>query len=173
MMAGMSGEGYGLWAWLRKAVDAERGEAQHVIDSGAADAHWSEMTSGVLQVSANGTEGDAWYGTWAMGDSRVTRFIAAHDPAAVIAGCEAKLGILEAHYILHRDDPSESYEQFCVMPYSGPHDYGCVTCNYRSMGAVEGRGYCFTLRMLGSAYRTRPGYDEEWLPFRLRSQDSR
>ena len=79
---------------------------------------------------------------------------------------EAELAILDEHYILHREDRSEVYEEFSVTPHPGAEgcDYGCVTCHYRGMGSVWGKGYCRTVRLLASGYRNRPRYAAQWAP---------
>ena len=89
-----------------------------------------------------------------------------HGPRDVLADCEAEMAILDAHYILHREDRSELYEEFSVTPHPGASgcDYGCVTCHYRGMGGVWGKGYCRTVRLLASGYKYRPGWLAEWAP---------
>ena len=89
-----------------------------------------------------------------------------HDPRNEAARCEAALAVLDEHYILHREDRSEVYEEFSVTPHPGAEgcDYGCVTCHYRGMGSVWGKGYCRTVRLLASGYRNRPRYAAQWAP---------
>jgi hypothetical protein len=80
-----------------------------------------------------------------------------------IADCEAKLAVLDEHYILTADDRNEKYEQFSIMsPPFPPKDRGCVTCHYGSRGGVNGYGRCRTVRLLGSAYQHREGFQAEW-----------
>jgi len=90
--------------------------------------------------------------------------IALNDPDDVIARCEAELAILDLHYILHRDDTNELYGEFSVTPHPGANrsDFGCVTCHYRGMGGVWGKGYCLTVSILAKGYRHRLGYAEAW-----------
>jgi hypothetical protein len=90
-----------------------------------------------------------------------------HDPRNVVADCEAKLAILDEHYILRSSDTNEAYEEFSVVPWgvkggSGDQDSGCVTCHYYGMGGVKGYGICRTVRLLLAAYKHRSGYDERW-----------
>jgi hypothetical protein len=154
-------------AWLRQQIQARLALARGTVELGNAEV-WTEPTSGVL-VTGDGSEADHWDGTWPLGDSTLTRLMAANDPRDTIARCEMELGILEAHYILTRDDRSEAYEEFSVTPHPGAGgcDYGCVTCHYQGMGGVWGKGYCRTVRLLGSAYRYQPGYREEWAPIAM------
>jgi hypothetical protein len=141
-----------LTAWLRKVVgerlalarmavsvqaDVEDGALTIPAEPAAASLRWREQSSGVL-VTSDGREDDAWYGTWAMGDSRLTRLIAANGPCDTIARCEAELAILDLHF-------SNDFERY-------PE---CVHC------AVE-YWPCRTVRHLGYGYRARPGYREEW-----------
>lgn len=165
----MSSEDEGPVAWLRRTIGFELGDARRVVGlrtglddplPPAAAARWEETTSGVLDIGAT-DESDAWHGVWAMGDSRVTRFIAANDPESRIADLEAKLAILDEHYILASDDRNEAYEEFSVVAIGGADkDSGCATCHYYGQGGVKGYGICLTVRLLASGYRHRPGYEE-------------
>ena len=90
-----------------------------------------------------------------------------HDPRNVVADCEAKLAILDEHYILTSGDRNPDYEEFSVVPWgakggAGDRGSGCVTCHYYGMGGVKGYGVCRTVRSLASAYKHRPGYREVW-----------
>jgi hypothetical protein len=81
-----------------------------------------------------------------------------------IADCEAKLGLLDEHYILAAGDQNPAYEDFSVY-YRSPSDdcdFGCVCCHYYAQGAVRNFGYCRTVRLLASGYRHREGYAEHW-----------
>ena len=82
-------------AWLREQIEGDLGQARFAMSAENVSAQWTEVSSGVLHTGP-GTEADCWDGTWAMGDSRLTRFIARHDPRNVVADCEAKLAILGA-----------------------------------------------------------------------------
>ena len=90
--------------------------------------------------------------------------IAANDPQDTIARCEAELDILNAHYILHREDRSEEYAEYSVTPHPGAHgcDFGCVSCHYRGLGGVWGQGVCYTVRRMALGYRHWPGWKEKW-----------
>jgi hypothetical protein len=95
--------------------------------------------------------------------------IVRHDPRSVVADCEAKLAILDEHYILWAAGSGvsnpEQYDEFSVVPVGGANkDHGCVRCHYYGMGGVKGYGYCRTVKILASGYRFRPGYREEWKP---------
>jgi hypothetical protein len=78
---------------------------------------------------------------------------------------EARLAVLDEHYILWRHDTSEAYEEFSVVSIGGANkDHGCVTCHYYGQGGVKGYGYCRTVRHIGYAYRRQAGYREAWKP---------
>lgn len=90
-----------------------------------------------------------------------TDFDAIHER---IADCEAKLAILDEHYILRPGDTNPRYEQYSVIEPPFPsRGCGCVTCHYGAQGGVHGYGICRTVRLLLGAYRHREGYDEKWL----------
>jgi hypothetical protein len=117
-------------------VVAEDGETLQPRLDPAASPQWHEQSSGILWTG-DGTESDAWYGTWAMGDSRLTRFIAANDPQAVIARCEAELAILDL------------YEQQVAKASENAME--------------EDRAWTLApvIALLASGYRHRKGYREE------------
>ena len=139
--------------WLRKTIEADLAEARHVIAlciggcaqpcpfHPAAAAEWREMSSGVLNISEGLDRAGAWEGVWAMGDSRVTRFIAVNDPQSVIARCEAELAILDEHGGEH-------------MCYENVRDGNTFDLYI---------GDCRVVRHLASAYKHRSGYQEsDW-----------
>jgi Family of unknown function (DUF6221) len=129
-----------LAPWLRREVGQDMAAARDLIESEAASPVWSEMTSGVL-VTGPPEHDDTWSGTFAMGDSRLTRFIAGRDPRWVIADCEAKLAVLDEHDTRDWQVGDRSHD-----------------CQWRSWP-------CRTVRLLGYGYRFRPGYREaEWKP---------
>jgi len=148
--------------WLRQQIKSNLGLARLAMGAENINAQWMEVSSGVLHTGP-GTEADCWDGTWPMGDSRLTRFIAAHDPQDVIADCEAKLEILRWHYILTSGGDDPENEEFSIYRFpSHPYDFGCVCCHYYAQGAVRNYGYCGTVKALASAYKHRPGYAEHW-----------
>jgi len=136
-------------AWLRKAVE-ERLAAARLVTAPcdddcarpcgfhpAAAAEWHEMTSGVLETAEGTARKDPWAGVWAMGDSRVTRFIAANDPRDTIARCEAELAILDRY---EKQDAKASENAM-----------------------EEDRAWTLwpVVALLASGYRYWPGYEEE------------
>ena len=86
-----------------------------------------------------------------------------HEMRDLAARCEAELAILDEHYILHRnigwtEGPDEAWAEIPVCGLCVPkHSY------YRSRADVP-EGPCRTVRLLGSGYRHRDGYLEEWAP---------
>lgn len=147
-----------LAKWLRRRIEERRFLAQHAVELGN-NAVWTEQSSGVL-FFAEPTETDAWNGTWASGDSSVTRLAEANDPRDTIARCEAELGILDQH----------AHVPTRTGAYGTPFDFGCRTCDEMSdpdgNSDVRPDGWCETIRLLGYAYRFRDGYREaEWEPY--------
>jgi len=152
-------------AWLRQRIRERLYLARHAVELGNA-AEWTELSSGVL-VTGEPTEADTWHGTWPMGDSSLSRLMEANDPRDTIARCEAELAILDEHYILHRGDTNELYEEFsvCYPPGIPGLNCGCVTCHYIGHGGVNEYGICRTVKFLASGYQHRPGYrEEDWKP---------
>lgn len=142
-------------AWLQQRIQARLALARGTIELGNADV-WHELSSGVL-VTGDGTETDPWDGTWAMGDSTLTRLMEASDPRDTIARCEAELAILEEH----ASDGDGRWPQ-CVR-CADTHPARCK-CG-RPAGEHWRGAYsypCVTVRLLGSAYKHQPGYREEW-----------
>lgn len=64
----------------------------------------------------------------------------------VLAECEAKRRIVEAHPTIVRDD-----------------EIGCLTCHSEA-GYTYMPGYCDTLKAIALPFADRPGYREEWRP---------
>jgi hypothetical protein len=135
-MAAMSSE-EGPVAWLRQRIRERLYLAQHAIELGNA-AKWTEQSSGVL-VTGEPTETDVWHGTWATGDSSLTRLMEANDPQDTIARCEAELAILDEH-----------------PPYADDPDH-CARCQ-NWLYAVAAPWPCTTIRALAWGYRHRRGF---------------
>lgn len=131
-------------------ADVEDGAVTVPAEPAAASPRWHEQSSGVLCTS-EGREDDAWYGTWAMGDSRLTRFIADNDPGSVIARCEAELAILDEHAPVKAGHGPKKDHLCCSA---------CVSVSDDAYLAI--RSPCRTVRLLASGYKHRPGYREEW-----------
>ena len=152
--------------WLRAQIEARKAQAVAAASVAGPDWHcdrfWPEdgSTATTMILSAAGSP---LADTLRRDDEEMAPHIAANDPQDTIARCDAELAILETHYILHREDRSEAYEEFSVIPHPGAGgcDFGCVTCHYRGMGGVWGKGYCLTVRLLAGGYRYWPGYREE------------
>ena len=153
-------------AWLRRRIENRLFLARYAIELGASP-EWTEQSSGVLVTGESGDHPDVWFGTWAMGDSSLTRLMEANDPQDTIARCEAELAILDEHYILRKGDDNEAYEEFSVVypPGLPGMDSGCVTCHYRGYGGVNAYGICRTVKFVASGYQHWPGYrNEDWQP---------
>ena len=136
-----------LTTWLRKQIGQRKAAARDLIESEAAAPEWYEMTSGVL-VTAPPEHDDHWSGTFAIGDSRLTRFIAANDPRDTIARCDAELAVLAEH-----EAAVIVYEsQYATRDGVGNGVLSCIKTLER------------VVRLIGSGYRFRDGYREEWKP---------
>lgn len=70
--------------------------------------------------------------------------IARHDPARVLAECEAKRRIMERH----------NAQPF----FDDPESFYCATCNE----GIGGFHPCPTLRALAAVYADHPDYDQAW-----------
>jgi hypothetical protein len=140
-----------LVPWLRQRIRERRYLAGRAIELGNA-AVWTEQSSGVL-VTGEPTETDHWHGTWAMGDSSLTRLMEANDPRDTIARCEAELAVLDEHAAVPGYDPGGPVCLVCGVPAGPGYEDGVV------------RWPCRTVRLLGYGYRFRPGYREaQWKP---------
>ena len=141
-------------AWLRQRIQARLALARGTIELGNADV-WHELSSGVL-VTGDDDE-NHWHGTWAMGDSTLTRLMEANDPRDTIARCEAELAILEEH----ASDGDGRWPQCVRCADTHP-----ARCECGRLAGEHWRGAysypCTTVRLLGSAYKHQPGYREEW-----------
>lgn len=126
-------------AWLRRQIEGGNAAAEQLAAVPGVSAAWTETTSGVLEAG-DGAADDPWGYTWAAGDSRLTRFIARHDPQDMIALAEAHLALLFEHGGEH-------------MCYSNGQDGN--TWDWWI-------GDCRVMTTLASAYRHREGYAEHW-----------
>lgn len=124
-----------LVSWLRTQLDEDEREARATLGS-AGEGRWRWERGD----SANGQAGlifdanGAWVGSNTAEPE--ARFIVRHDPASVLADIAAKRAILDLLAITEeRTMPTESW-----------------------IVAKQ------VLRLLASAYSTRPGYREEWRP---------
>lgn len=89
-----------------------------------------------------------WRGT---GFQQVSEHIARHDPARVLAECEAKRRIVESH-----EDAGKSWSR------SGGIEHACSMCGTADEYPVEWP--CLTLRLLALPYADHPDYDQSWRP---------
>lgn len=127
----------GFAEWIRGCIRTRRALARHLVESEAARPEWHESSSGVLVTGAPQHD-DAWAGMFAIGDSRLSRFMACHDPRDTIARCDAELAILADH----ASNDHETYPE-------------CVHCAVQCFP-------CRTVRLVGEGYRHWDGYREEW-----------
>jgi Family of unknown function (DUF6221) len=141
-----------LAARLRRQVEARLYLARNTVELGNA-AEWTELSSGVLMTIAPDAPQDNWDGVWPMGDSSLTRLMEANDPRDTIARCEAELAILDLHKPVWTD-----------FIDSDGQDRTSLDCDECDTGGSADNWPCRTVRLLGSGYRHRPGYLEEWTP---------
>ena len=98
------------------------------------------VTSGVLVTSE---PPEAWFGDWPMND--LTPLMAPGDPEDAIARCMAELAILDAQ--------DEAWRIARAYPVGeGPMSWGRAEAWHEAV------------RVIGFAYRHRPGYLEPWRP---------
>ena len=155
----------GAVAWLRQVIEGDKAAAV-----AATPGPWAfegdDITDDELYSVHDGEHGDLVGQTVAFTRHRQVangEHMARHDPQNVVADCEAKLAILDEHYILTSNDQNEAYEEFSVYRFpSHDCDFGCVCCHYMAQGAVRNYGYCRTVRHLASGYRHREGYAGHW-----------
>lgn len=153
-----------LVAWLRGEIEARLKLARYTISIGNSP-EWQELASGVLVTGPDG-DGGVWDGTWAMGDSSLTRLMAANDPRDTIARCEAELAILNVHRLVIADRGGGVLTRYVIINENPDmraierarswHNIDCRTCHLRYP--------CRTIRLLGAGYRYRDGYQDEWAP---------
>jgi len=91
-----------LIAWYSRILDAEEAAAQAVLADGEYAADWHEQP---------------------MGDSRLTRFIARHDPARVLRGVAARRAILALHRPEVATEGPEEGKNCCAAETSWEDQY--------------------------------------------------
>jgi hypothetical protein len=108
---------------------------------------------GIAHASWENTDGDAW-------PNMV--HIARHDPARVLAECEAKRRIVGEHASTDEGEfyPGSSVGSERIADDDEPFDLACVCCGEYSEYAVPWP--CRTLRALAAVYAVHPEYREEW-----------
>jgi len=136
-----------LAAWLTAVWDEEERLARDAASAEYPGPEWILSEDDVVgaahgdYVACGPYEGD-------IGEE-IGSFIAANDPASVLARIAADRKILE----LHRDSDGYCDECGSGVPESGPGDPG-------SFNPVEWP--CPTLRLLASPYADREGWQESW-----------
>lgn len=175
-----------LVTWLREQVEADKKTAEMISSGGFAPERWDtdplgqvspERMAGADAINAllrDPEEEDRafwpngfWVALYSWGresgepESERTRgselpvlivndgrresdHCARHDPRTVVARCEAELAILDEHW-------------HAANGWGRPINR-CRTCT------KEVSYPCRTIRLIGSGYRFRPGYREEWKP---------
>lgn len=92
--------------------------------------------------------------------------IARHDPARVLAECEAKRRIVEMHCEGGSLRGPVTDNKFYCCEICGPHEWPMTDAPpYAWVPEPNGDFWpCETLRILASVYADRPDYREEWRP---------
>lgn len=88
-------------------------------------------------------------------DPMAARHMARHDPARVLAECEAKRRIVGLHVVSRTMMPMRGFDQ---PDYEEPED-SCHVCDW-----VPTDSACDTIRLLAHPYADHPDYDEAWRP---------
>jgi hypothetical protein len=126
-------------AFLRARLDEDEAAAREATADPGMAAEWHETTSGCLDVGLPDHGGEDWRDyVWPQGDSRVTRFIARHDPASVLRDVEADRAILA----LLEQDVTDGRER-----------------DYDATGVLEQ-----VVRIRAARFRDHPDYRPEWKP---------
>jgi len=166
-----------LVPWLRGVIGRRLALARYLVsvqaevESGViavpaerppASPRWHEQSSGVLWTG-EGDEEDAWHGTWPMGDSRLTRFIADNDPETVIAGCEMELAVLDLHERT-AEIATTPPERWATSGLDRPPQPSMVSAQDYLDAQRELAVLVHVVRLLGYSYRFKDGYRDEWRP---------
>lgn len=128
-----------LIAFVTARLDEDEVAAKAILEDPDYEAEWHEQSSGVLYVGP-GSERYPLDGLCPIGDSRLTRYIARHDPARVLREVEAKRAMLAEH------DTRDWRIGDRV------HD-----CQWQSWP-------CNTLRQITAVWADHPDYRDEWRP---------
>lgn len=143
-----------LVAWLTQIHDADRAEAE-----AAANVYGSAWVGGEHSETVSGANGGyvacGPYDGFLQDEFRV--FIARNDPAAVLARIEAERAICTQY-----TDACASYESIraAFADDQWPHHgSGERARHYQAVTALR-----TVVRILGTAYAGRPGYQEDWRP---------
>src|SRR5258706_699318 len=139
-----------LAKFLNDRLDEAAAAANAVIDAEGEnyEATWFEQSSGVLYVGPGSVE-HPLDGLQPMGDSRLTRFIAEHDPARVLRQVDAKRKILNEHSPLHWHPDSPLRCRRCTS----------VTIDGK-MAKLEWP--CAAVRAVAAVWSDHPDFDPAW-----------
>lgn len=138
------GSGSGDWTAKAGSWSPEVHAADEVV--------WTrEVPSGVWLCDDYSDEEGCAGARWEWMQQAV--FVAANDPAAVLADVAMKLRILDEH----------SHVPAVQQNYDDEYDFGCQAChNDPDCGTTRALGWCETVRLLGSPYSKLPGFEEDW-----------
>ena len=145
-----------LIAFLNARLDEDKAAVLEATADPGMAAEWNETTSGCLDVGLPDYGGEDWRDyVWAQGDSRVTRFIARHDPLRALCEVEAKRALItfalkNAAQIDGEWGDGHEAEEIA--------DGQCGDHGTQALGEV--------LRPLAAVYSTHPDYRQEWAPGR-------
>ena len=87
------------------------------------------------------------------------RFIAANDPASVLARIAADRKILELHKIDVRKIDHPPFDELTGERWPDAYDVICRVCGW---AAEDPSSACETVRLLASPYKGREGWQEGW-----------
>ena len=141
--------------WLRAQIEARKAMAGAATCGVPWEAECDDPTDDEVWIDVDGEE---WRLVVLRGPQSHENMIhvAANDPQDTIARCEAELAILDEH------KPTD---------WTAYGDHMCRRCHRPREEAREDEEQCEwltwpcrTARLLGSGYRHRPGYLEEWKP---------
>ena len=143
-------------AWLRQQIEGDKAAAE-VATPGPWEFEGDDPTDDELYSVHDGEHGDLIGQTVAWTRDRQVangQHMARHDPQDVIADCEAKLAILDAHGVDYTGEYGQAIPGECLT---------CITNRDPYPESWEGDTWpCPTLQLLARACRHREGYAEHW-----------
>lgn len=142
-----------LTEFLTARLDQDEASARGATADPGVAAQWNETTSGCLDIGRPDYGDQNWHDyVWTQGDSRVTRFIASHDPARTLREIAAKRKILAIHHVV------DAIHHLVRGGYC--HGCGDNAAGYWTTLTDE----CPEKRALAAVYADHPDYRPEWAP---------
>lgn len=145
-----------LAAWLLAQIEADEATARAAGEGEWFADHREVYRSSPIQVLEIVTEGRSSDMPSGCESPEIAAHIATHDPARVLAECEAKRRIVEMHAVVELKDWRSLDGGYPTCTVS----HACETCGTYS--EYPEAWPCDTLRALALPYADREGYRQEW-----------